>query len=1449
MSSRFASLINYRPNLPNLNKKKAGGSSGSKPFSLRRADPTSSLPYEVFDISTGKTSFSESERSFEATLSSSLPTTTTLPSSLPTSSLSAADIISPRVDVDIEFTPTDWFPSHFLKTDSIAGPSSLGITAPKVIVESRTGASGDEEEFEDEDDDDDAYSTISEDVGEDLRALGASDFLRLPETDGLLPPATPPRKGAPSPIKIPNASLHGPRIQIERTTSMQSRPDSVFSMLDTAVSGTTIARALIGDSFVLSHDRSSRYRSGGSVLTRSDSATLPRGEHPFSPAWTIRRSSTADGGEGDLPPLPPMPEMPDELRKVIAESRKTKGSPTTSPGAESSYSDERRISRITEVLTPTSDEVVSPQSGPPPDSALALSDTSSPPLSPPLAHPGAASPSAFPTSPGQMSNLSGSDHRSSRDIDNVLDYYNFDASPGNTSSFDPLTPDPRADPNRFQPAFSPITEVTEDSNSQMSPNSFRSRMNTNATPSPALSPSPAKQEWRSNEIRSLPPHPGLLVTHDDKPRTTPPPIIIPPPPMAASGSSRSLPTLIRDEEPPESSQSLHPPSKGLFNRLRAGSAPSPIEVVRDSQDITSYNITVTPRVETASSSSTPITGNEEGRQQQTFPETPSAFSPTFSTTSDATSAGERNSMLPPAMPVTAGAKTGFASLAQQVLLTRSSTTGGPVFRPGGGRPSHTREGSVGVVGGRAKANRTTVILPSAAAATILKEILPSSPEEPEPVPALPEENGNDKEDASFSHAPDTESVYSIGSYSTPADPQQQKRQSQSSDAHSSSLHDHPKRDYQAKPLPAMPMSPVSSAESDGMVEASAPAPVLVTAISASGSSTSLSQPPSSGSGSSSAEALPLSLSRKSTPAVVDVVLPPPTIEETPAPPIEQTIEVPPEFQRPPVILTPPPPPVDPLMGSPHIVPLITPARANGEASPMHASLALGSPPPYYTVIYDRDTTGQERMTPSTGGSNGYPEAYTPFTPAMNIREQRTSISSLNPPNTARSARHQRPRPPLPVGPRRPSMGVATPGPSGGRNRNGSVSSIASNVHGRRTTSSAPRFQTPPVKWRGYTMEAAKWTFSSAQLQSIVSRAIRQSAEASSIRLLRLETIDTDIPEELHQLEMQRTDVKTRYKMLSRRRANLLSTLTGNLDGTEPEDPTYSLRLVENLKEVSTELDRLAEDLHSADEQIAQLTSLRDIHSASALAMALRKLNASFLKQISANEELKQQVTTLQAERDEAWSQAVDVAHDYDDLNERLEMQSPGSSSYSHNHTNSINNKRSSRVMASKISSIRVSRAGLRPSSRRSSVSSIGAQRYSSALPSAATDDIPPVPPIPRRRPDDIRTDLSLRTSALSTSPSSETRALDLAQAELYNMLGIPFPGGSRRSHSVILSAASDSESAHNPLLSPPLQSRAQRKSDASRPSSLPGNSKLSEALNAITADRTAILATLGMLDD
>ncbi|KAG6811623.1 hypothetical protein H0H92_006587 [Tricholoma furcatifolium] len=422
----------------------------------------------------------------------------------------------------------------------------------------------------------------------------------------------------------------------------------------------------------------------------------------------------------------------------------------------------------------------------------------------------------------------------------------------------------------------------------------------------------------------------------------------------------------------------------------------------------------------------------------------------------------------------------------------------------------------------------------------------------------------------------------------------------------------------------------------------------------------------------------------------------------------------------------------------------------------------------------------------------------------------------------------RSRPPLPAGPRRPSQLHGHPGAlpiaalmQATRERGGSVSSVSSQLPSSLPSSSSgststgtgtgtgtgtnmnttaglgrpsrqpsapsllsPQFVTPPPKWKGFTMEAAKWTFTSTQLQGIVSRAIRQSSEASSIRLLQLETLDTDIPEEVEHLQTLRTDTITRYKTYARRRANLLDAL---MSGVDARDPDGAFRQLQELKDISGVLDKATQDLHSLDEQLAQLAHLTQVHSTSALAMALRKLNASFLKQFAEAQNLRQQVESLQAERDEAWQQAVEVANDYDDLRTG-KIESPDTEN------------RFNRVMAVRKLSTRAAKAGLRSagstrSNHRVSAGSgaKGLNLTASSSKATSVDDIPPpVPPIPRRRPVDIKTNLPLRNSTLTggsttelSTPNSETRAMVRAQEELYEMLGIPTNDRARRSRSVI----------------------------------------------------------------
>jgi len=303
---------------------------------------------------------------------------------------------------------------------------------------------------------------------------------------------------------------------------------------------------------------------------------------------------------------------------------------------------------------------------------------------------------------------------------------------------------------------------------------------------------------------------------------------------------------------------------------------------------------------------------------------------------------------------------------------------------------------------------------------------------------------------------------------------------------------------------------------------------------------------------------------------------------------------------------------------------------------------------------------------------------------------------------------------------------------------------------------------------------------------------------------------------------------------------MLAALTSHVDGSQQEDANATLGIINEVRDISVTLDRLAQDLHAADEQVSQLTSLKDVHGASALAMAIRKLNASFLKQLAVSDALQSQVLALEAERDDAWKQAEKVASDFDRLHEKVDTGDISSSN------------RSSRMSALRKSSIRVSKAGLR--STRSSMSStnrLSSASFSTGIKSAfSIEDIPPVPPIPRprrlHRPVDIATDLPATRSfiALSTggpTPNTETRAM---YEELCDMLGIASDLKIRRSRSVIerLRQEEQLDSAGSSL-------RSSTTNGSSRPLSMPGRSGLTEVYQSMSADGTAMLATLGLLSD
>jgi len=338
-------------------------------------------------------------------------------------------------------------------------------------------------------------------------------------------------------------------------------------------------------------------------------------------------------------------------------------------------------------------------------------------------------------------------------------------------------------------------------------------------------------------------------------------------------------------------------------------------------------------------------------------------------------------------------------------------------------------------------------------------------------------------------------------------------------------------------------------------------------------------------------------------------------------------------------------------------------RARSDSEPRRASTSV----PLDTIFDDafaESSPGAHLHRKNTTDSVTFPQTPHEFSPLLSPSLELASFTS--PPSNILSLNRRtvqkaplmdpapppkrRSRPPLPIGPRKPSVRGGIGGmsqPSGLRALSlspvlvhgpPSSSSSSSSIVGANTNTSAavasttrkapsthsdssgsgkgsqmppsPKFRTRPVRWRGLTMDAAKWTLTSGQLQDIVGRAIRQSAEASSIRLLTLEVLDKEIPEEIKRLELLRDEIKTKYRGAAQRRRVLLRSLTLYAEGIDAQTRT---RLGQDLLEVSIVCDQLTEELFHVMDDLQQLNRLRDVHSASALAMALRKLNSSLIR--------------------------------------------------------------------------------------------------------------------------------------------------------------------------------------------------------------------------------------------
>jgi len=192
----------------------------------------------------------------------------------------------------------------------------------------------------------------------------------------------------------------------------------------------------------------------------------------------------------------------------------------------------------------------------------------------------------------------------------------------------------------------------------------------------------------------------------------------------------------------------------------------------------------------------------------------------------------------------------------------------------------------------------------------------------------------------------------------------------------------------------------------------------------------------------------------------------------------------------------------------------------------------------------------------------------------------------------------------------------------------------------------------PIAFKGLPLEAAQWSFTSDQLREMVSRAIRDSAKEQFIRLLSLNALDAEIPEELARLESLRFTTQAQYRFYFQRRTNLLQSLNA-LACTTPVSAEYDTStlgtLIQQLAEVTSSMDRFMETLLTASEHRSQLAQVQEKHLSSALAMALRKLNASYAKRTGDLKSARARIAALQTELEEAWKVAEGMAEEIDDL--------------------------------------------------------------------------------------------------------------------------------------------------------------------------------------------------------
>ncbi|KAG6839820.1 hypothetical protein C0991_011322 [Blastosporella zonata] len=197
------------------------------------------------------------------------------------------------------------------------------------------------------------------------------------------------------------------------------------------------------------------------------------------------------------------------------------------------------------------------------------------------------------------------------------------------------------------------------------------------------------------------------------------------------------------------------------------------------------------------------------------------------------------------------------------------------------------------------------------------------------------------------------------------------------------------------------------------------------------------------------------------------------------------------------------------------------------------------------------------------------------------------------------------------------------------------------------------FDPVPIQWKALPHEAALWTLEKRELQELVSRALRRSAPETYIRLLSLDYLDKVLPAEVERLTTQKAVKQSQYRFLVQRRTMTLQALNSSFispEKAEADDgiPTAS-KLAHQLSQTTAACDELMTELLVISDQLAQISSLTEHHFASALAVALRKLNKSYAKRTQDVLNARQRIGELEADLEDAWKEAERVAREMDEM--------------------------------------------------------------------------------------------------------------------------------------------------------------------------------------------------------